>query len=192
MKRYDDPYARGYPMGPEWGRPHTMDPNWADGEYHGQRMGWGHREGAYGYHRQMHQHDLQGYGGFNGIYDEGTGSYNRDGQFEHPYFRGQMQHRSSRPMMHGYDAGMRHVENGGVRHDARFVRQYNANSPGLRTGGGYDRGYGWAPHGPRDGTFTNPGPRGRPTDERGYAGYNRGGFAPEQRPGPGLNPGGKR
>ena len=56
----EDPYRRGYPMGPEWGRPHTMDPNWADGEYHGQRMEWHHDEAAYGFHRQTRERDLQG------------------------------------------------------------------------------------------------------------------------------------
>lgn len=183
MKRYDDPYFRGYPMGPEWGRPHR-DPNWHDGTYHGSRMEWSHDQGAYGFHRQQHRRDLQGYGGVDGIYDEGPGRYNAEGQFEHPYFQGQMQHPRSRPMQHGYDAGMRHVEDGGVHHDTRFLRQYNAHSPGLR--GGYDRGYGWAPAGPREGGFTNPGMRGRP-NERGYAGYNRGGFAPDPG-GPGLDP----
>jgi hypothetical protein len=181
MRRYDDPYYGGYPMGPEWGRPHPMDPNWADGEYHGQRMGWDHRQAGYGYHRQMRERDLQGYGGFDGIYDEGPGRYNAEGQFEHPYFRGEMRHPRSRPEPRGYDRGMRHVEDGGVRGDARFLRQYNANSPQLR-GGGYDRGFGWAPAGPREGQLTNPGLRGRPTDERGYAGYNRGGFAPDAGP----------
>lgn len=182
MSRYDDPYFSGYPMGPEWGRPHR-DPNWHDGEYHGNRMEWNHRQGAYGFHRRQHEHDLQGHGGFDGIYDEGTGRYNRDGQFDHPYFHGQTRHPRSRPQ--GYDAGFRPNEGGGVRGDTRFLRHYNAHSPGLR-GGGYDRGFGWAPGGPREGGFTPPGPRGRGTDERGYAGYNRGGFAPQQ--GPPLNP----
>jgi hypothetical protein len=185
MKRYDDPYFRGYPMGPQWGSPHR-DPNWHDGEYHGHRMEGSHRQGAYGFHRQQHERDLQGYGGFDGIYDEGTGHYNAGGQFDHPYFHGQMQHPRSRPQ--GYDAGFRQGQGGGVRGDTRFLRQYNANSPELRGGGGYDRGFGWAPHGPRDGSFTNPGLRGRQTNERGYAGYNRGGFAPEGGP-VGLDPG---
>jgi hypothetical protein len=185
MKRYDDPYFGGYPMGPQWGTPHR-DPNWHDGEYHGHRMDGNHRQGAYGFHRQQHQDDLQGYGGFNGIYDEGTGRYNAGGQFDHPYFHGQMQHTRSRPQ--GYDAGFRQGQGGGVRGDTRFLRQYNANSPALQGRGGYDRGFGWAPHGPREGGFTNPELRGRDTHERGYAGYNRGGFAPEGGP-VGLNPG---
>ena len=184
MARYDDPFRRGYPMGPEWGRPHPMDPNWADGAYHGHRMGWDHRQAAYGFHRQTRERDLQGYGGFDGIYDEGTGSY-ENGFFRHPYFEGHMQHPRSQPER--YDAGMRHMEDGGVRRDTRYLRQYNSQSPMLRGGGGYDRGYGWAPGSPREGELTNPQLRGRPTNERGYAGYNRGGFAPE--PGPvGLNP----
>jgi hypothetical protein len=183
MKRYDDPYFRGYPMGPEWGRPHPMDPNWGDGEYHGNRMGGSPRQGAYGVHRQVHQHDLEGYGGFDGIYDEGPGTYNREGQFEHPYFHGRMQHPHSRPVR-GYDTGML---DGGVRGDTRFLRQYNAQSPGLRNGG-YDRGYGWAPSSRQEGDLTHPELRGRGTDERGYPGYNRGGFA-QQQGRPGLNPG---
>ncbi|HEX6037050.1 hypothetical protein [Longimicrobium sp.] len=209
MRHYDDPNYRGYPMGPQWGRPHPMDPNWSDGQYHGTRMDWSHRQGAYGFHRQMREHDLQGYGGFNGLYDEGPGAYNAEGQFEHPYFRGRVQSPRARALPRGYDAGMRgrydqgmrgrydagmrdgygagprHGSNGGVRADTRFLRQYNAGSPGLR--GGYDRGYGWAPSGPREGELTNPHLRGRETNERGYAGYNRGGFAQEQ--GPGLDPG---
>ena len=186
MKRYDDPFFRGYPMGPEWGRPHPMDPNWSDGEYHGNRMDGSHRQGAYGAHRQVREQDLQGYGGFDGIYDEGPGTYNREGQFEHPYFQGRMQHPRSRPVRHGYDAGLRYVQDGGVRNDTRFLRQYNAQSPGLRSG--YDRGYGWAPAGRHEGGLTSPGLRGRETDERGYAGYNRGGFAQGQGP-TSLNPG---
>lgn len=184
MARFpEDPYRRGYPMGPEWGELHSMDPNWRGGGYSGQRMDWRHGQAAYGFHRQTRERDLQGYGGFDGIYDEGPGRYNAEGQYEHPYFHGRMQHPSSAPMRRGYDydAGMRPREgDGGVRGDARFVRQYNAHSPALRQGGGYDRGYGWAPSGPREGGF-GPGVRGR-TDERGYAGYNRGGFAPGQGP----------
>ena len=184
MRRYDDPYRRGYSMDPDWGRPHPLDPNWADGEYHGMRMQRQPGHAAYGFHRQVRENDLQGYGGFDGIYDEGPGRYNREGQFQHPYFHGQMQHPRSQPLR--YDAGMRHVEDGGVRGDTRYLRQYNAQSPMLR-GGGYDRGYGWAPAGGREGELTRPDLRGERTDERGYAGYNRGGFAAEQ--GPGLDPG---
>lgn len=185
MRKHADPYARGYPMGPEWGQPHRLDPNWHDGEYHGSRMEWSHDQGAYGYHRQMHPHDLQGHGGFDGIYDEGPGWYNREGQHEHPYFRGEMRHPRSAPPRHGYDAGMRHVEDGGVRRDTRYLRQYNAASPMLR--GGYDRGFGWAPGGRGEGGLADPGGRNRGTDERRYAGYNRGGFAPSPG-GPGLDP----
>jgi hypothetical protein len=211
MRHYDDPYFSGYPMGPQWGRPHPMDPNWSDGEYHGNRMDWSHRQGAYGFHRQAREHDLQGYGGFDGIYDQGPGTYNAEGQFQHPYFQGRtqpprgrgtashgrydagmrgrydagMRGRYDAGMRGGYGAGPQHGTNGGVRGDTRFLRQYNAGSPGLR--GGYDRGYGWAPGGPREGGLTNPQMRGRETNERGYAGYNRGGFAQEQ--GPGLDPG---
>ncbi len=188
MKRYDDPNYGGYPMGPEWGRPHPMDPNWSDGTYRGARMGWSHHQGGYGYHRQMREQDLMGHGGFDGIYDEGPGRYNAEGQFEHPYFYGHMQHPRSRPLRHGYDAGMRFVQDGGVRGDTRYLRQYNAHSPALR--GPYDRGYGWAPAGPHEGGF-RPDPRGHETEEHRYAGYNRGGFAPERGPAS-QNPGRRR
>lgn len=187
MRHYDDPYRRGYPMGPEWGRPHPQDPNWADGEYHGMRMRRQPGHGAYGLHRLTHEHDLQGYGGFDGIYDEGPGTYDPQGVYHHPYFRGRLQHgRSAEVTRGGYDAVFRHVENGGVRGDTRYLRQYNSDSPALRGRGGYDRGYGWAPAGGREGGLARPGPNGR-TNERGYAGYNRGGFAPEQGT-PGLDP----
>ena len=179
MRRYDDPYRRGYPMGPEWGRPHPQDPNWADGEYHGMRMQRQPGHGAYGFHRQMRENDLQGYGGFDGIYDEGPGEYDRQGVYHHPYFRGELHHgRSAEVTRAGYDAVYRHVENGGVHHDTRYLRQYNSESPALRGRGGYDRSYGNAPRGGRDGELTRPDLRGGRTDERGYAGYNRGGFAP--------------
>ncbi len=186
MKRYDDPYNGGYPKGPQWGQPQPLDPNWSDGTYHGSRMGWDHRQAGYGYHRQMRERDLQGYGGFDGIYDEGPGAYNRWGQFEHPYFRGRMRNPRSQMGRHRYDVEMRHGDDGGVRGDTRHLRQYNANSPMLR-GGGYDRNYGWAPSGPREGELTSPQLRGRGTDERRYSGYNRGGFAPSDGS-PGLDP----
>jgi hypothetical protein len=155
MPRYDDPYKGGYPMGPEWGRPHHLDPNWRDGEYHGMRMRRDHEHGAYGFLRQMHEGDLQGHGGFDGIYDEGPGGYGADGIYEHPYFRGRVRHgRSADVTRGGYDAVYRHVENGGVPRDLRYLRQYNSASPMLRQGGGYDRGYGWAPAGGREGELT--------------------------------------
>ena len=189
MPRYDDPYRRGYPMAPDWGRPHPLDPNWADGEYHGMRMQRQPGHGAYGFHRQMRERDLQGYGGFDGIYYEGPGQYDSAGVYRHPYFEGRLQHGRSHDVtaMGGYDAVYRHVENGGVHRDTRYLRQYNAESPALRGRGGYDRSYGHAPAGGRDGELTRPDIYGARTDERGYNGYNRGGFAPGQGT-PGLDP----
>lgn len=185
-RRQQDPYKRGYDMAPDWGRPHALDPNWADGEYHGLRMQYQPGHAAYGFHRQTRERDLQGYGGFDGIYDEGPGEYDRGGVFRHPYFQGRLQHgRSAEITRGGYDAVYRHVENGGVRGDSEYLRQYNAESPALRQG--QHRNYGWAPAGPREGELTRPDIRGEGTDERGYSGYNRGGFAPEQGT-PGLDP----
>lgn len=185
-RRDHDPYKRGYPMAPEWGRP-SLDPNWKDGEYHGLRMRYDHRQAAYGFHRQSREADLQGYGGFDGIYDEGPGTYDRAGVFRHPYFQGRLQHGSTAPLAAGTaDSEFRHVEDGGVRADNEYLRQYNADSPALQAGGG-DRGFGHAPAGAGEGELTRPDLRAEGTDERGYAGYNQGGFAPEQGS-PGLDP----
>lgn len=187
MRRYHDPYLREYPMGPEWGRPHPLDPNWRDGEYHGMRMEYSHRHGAYGFHRRTHEDDLLGYGGFDGLYDEGPGAFDREGMYRHPYFRGRVTHGHSGHVTHaGYDAEFRHVEDGGVRGDVRYLRQYNAESPMLR-GGRYDRGYGWAPAGPGEGGLTRPDLRRAHIDEQRYAGYNTGGFAPQEQGMPGLD-----
>lgn len=166
-------------MGPQWGEPHSLDPNWRDGEYHGHRMRLRPAAGAYGWHRAHHAYDLGGHGGFDGLYDEGPGWYDRAGQYHHPSID-QHEWHVRRGGPRAYDGWARHVEDGGVRGDAQYLRQYNAASPMLR--GGYDRGYGWAPAGRER---AGPGPRRlrRPMDERGYAGYNRGGFAQEQRPG---------
>ncbi|HEU0014296.1 MAG TPA: hypothetical protein VFQ45_11465 [Longimicrobium sp.] len=182
MPRYDDPYRRGYEMGPQWGRPHPLDPNWSDGDYHGQRMGWDHRQGAYGFLRQHREHDLGGHGGFDGRYDEPEGRYGRDGLWRHPMDAGRVEHPHSRHLP--YDRDLRRVEDGGVRAGNQYLRQYNANSPELRRG--YDRGYGWAPGPSGEGRLTRAGLRGD-TRERGYAGYNRGGFA-EGGGAPGLDP----
>jgi hypothetical protein len=185
MRHYDDPYYRGFPMGPQWGRPHPLDPNWADGEYHGQRMEFDHRHGAYGWYRRAHERDLQSSGGFDGIYDEGDGRYDAHGIYHHPMYHGRVQQPRTRgmPRDYRYDAQYRHVENGGVRRDSRFLGQYNRNSVGLRYGSEYDRGYGHAPGARGEGRFVPPSARANP-NERGYAGYNRGGFAPSR----GLDP----
>ena len=185
MRHYDDPYYRGYPMGPQWGQPHPLDPNWADAEYHGGRMEFDHRHGAYGWYRQAHERDLQSSGGFDGIYDEGPGRYDAHGVYHHPMHRGRVQRPRTQgmPRDYRYDAQYHHVENGGVRQDSRFLGQYNRNSVGLRYGGEYDRGFGHAPGGQGEGRFVPPSSRAHP-NERGYAGYNRGGFAPAR----GLDP----
>jgi hypothetical protein len=174
MARYDSNH-REMDLGPRWGRPQPLDPNWHDGDYHGQRMQYDHRHGAYGWHRMNHPYDLRFAGGFNGVYDEGDGSYDRQGIFHHPRLEGHPRQGSAGrvPPRRGYDAGFRHVENGGVQRDSRVLGQYNANSVGLRYGGDY-RGYAQAPGG-GEGQYTPDSAR-RP-NERGYNGYNRGGFA---------------
>lgn len=185
MSRYDDPYYRGFPMGPQWGRPHPLDPNWADGEYHGQRMNPDRHNAAYGWYRQAHERDLQSHGGFDGIYDEGQGSFDQGGIHHHAMYGGRVQRpRTQAIPRHGrYDAQFRHVENGGVQRDTRYLGQYNRNSVALRYGSEYDRGYGQAP-GPRgEGRYIPDSVRAG-TNERGYNGYNRGGFAPPN----GLDP----
>ena len=63
------------------------DPNYAGGSYHGMRMNPGSYQAAYGRYRLNHQVALGGHGGFDGIYDEGQGTYNRDGQFDVIVFR---------------------------------------------------------------------------------------------------------
>lgn len=66
---------------------------------------------------------------------------------------------------------------GGVRASNAFLRQYNSASPGIHADD--QAWWGYAEGGGR----THPDdPRGRPTDERGYAGYNRGGYMPQPRP----------
>lgn len=175
MARYDSNY-RELELGPQWGRPQPLDPNWRDGDYHGHRMGYDHRHGAYGWHRMVHENDLRFAGGFNGLYDEGEGRYDQHGIYHHPRLEGRVRHgrTGQMPRQLAYDGGYRHVEDGGVRRDSRVLGQYNANSVGLRYGGDY-RGYGQAP-GPRgEGRYVPESARQR-TDERGYNGYNRGGF----------------
>lgn len=176
MARYDSNY-RALELGPQWGRPQPLDPNWRDGDYHGHRMQYDHRHGAYGWHRMTHQNDLRFAGGFNGVYDEGDGSYDRDGIFHHPRLEGRVHHGGTGqvPPQYGEGGEFRHVENGGVQPDSRFLGQYNQNSVGLRHGGD-ERGYAQAPGARGEGEYTPESAR-RPTDERGYNGYNQGGFA---------------
>jgi hypothetical protein len=80
--------------------------------------------------------------------------------------------------------GTRGAQDGGVRYDREYLRQYNSGSPGLRQGGprrswGFGDAHDAPPMRGRD-------ERGQPTDERGYAGYNRGGFADNGYQGPGT------
>lgn len=169
-----DEHLRGFPMLPAWDRD-QRDPNWSAGAYHGMRMRAANGQAAYGFHRATHEHDLLGYGGFHGVYDEGTGRYGADGAFHHPSLEARDPRARKRlaaatpPEMAG------RVEDGGVRADNRYLAQYNVASQELhdRPEG---RGYGHAPAGGRDGALAEPGIRER-TDERGYAGYNRSGFA---------------
>lgn len=172
-----DEHLRGYPMLPAWDRNHA-DPNWSAERYHGMRMHPGGRQAAYGYHRLTHQIDLLGYGGFQGLYDEGTGRFGPAGAFHHPALEARDPRARKRLVDGGGEPGG--VEDGGVRGDNRYLRQYNAASPALENGGAAERGFGHAPAGGRDGELAAREGAERPTDERGYAGYNRGGFAPGQ------------
>ena len=170
---------RGYMMDPGWGwEDGGRDPNWAGGTYHGQRMAPGGHQAAYGRHRQDHQRDLGGHGGFDGRYDLPDGWFDGGGIYHEA---GEMPVR----MRGRYDVGYRREwENGGVQYGRDYLRQYNANSPALRHGGP-DRSWGFAP-GPEEPSMRGHGPHGRPTDERGYAGYNQGGFAEGKFRGPGT------
>ena len=177
MSRRDE-HLRGYPMDPQWEEDQPLDPNWSAGRYYGMRMRPGQRQAAYGLHRLSRQRDLLGYGGFHGVYDEGAGRFDAAGAFRHPRIEGN-RHRRLRLVGGGTpDDASRHVEDGGVRADNRYLGQYNAASPMLRDGHEGELGYGHAPAGGRDGELAQPGSRGR-TDERGYAGYNQSGFAPD-------------
>jgi hypothetical protein len=185
MARKYDPYLRGYPMDPRWEDGDPLDPNWSEGRYHGMRMRPVPGQAAYGFHRMARERDLLGHGGFQGVYDEGPGRFDEHGAFRHPRLEGQGGPRRRLGQGHGEPAPRR-VEDGGVRGEAGYLRQYNAESPMLRDGRAEERGFGWAPAGGRDGEYGGGEPRERATDERGYAGYNQGGFAGEQ--GPGLDP----
>lgn len=171
---------RGYMMDPGYGWDDGgRDPNYAGGTYHGMRMSPGPYQAAYGRYRLNHQVALGGHGGFDGRHDLPNGRFDRDGIYHEA---------DERWMMHGrmrYDADHDpRREDGGVRYDSGYLRQYNANSPAQRFGGP-DRSWGFAP-GPEEPRMMGRDPRGRPTDERGYAGYNTGGFAEGKFRGPGT------
>jgi hypothetical protein len=195
MARYEDDYHwrsyRGFSMRPEPARGSSLDPNYAGGEYRGMRMeGGGPDQAAYGRWRLDHARDLGGSGGFRGYEDRqwrlrgDTGTYepvrggaqrydrDHDPRGEHAW-RGYEVPRSGR----GYDRGQRTVEDGGVRGDNRYLRQYNAASPALRGGQAYDRSYGHA--GGEPGRRPGQGPYDRDDFQRGanrYGGYSSGGF----------------
>jgi hypothetical protein len=168
MARSSDPFLRGFPMEPGWER-EQPDPNWSAGRYHGMRMAPRPRQAAYGFHRMSREADLLGHGGFYGLYDEGPGHFEGD-VFRHPSLRP-----TTPPRQLSGGGGVVRVEDGGVRADNRYLRQYNAASPALEGGGEGRRGFGHAPAGAGEGTLTGgtAGP-----EDRTQEGYNPGGFAP--------------
>lgn len=182
-----DENLRGHTMEPGWERDQP-DPNWSAGQYHGMRMRPGGGQAAYGFHRLTHERDLLAHGGFHGIYGAGPGRFDGAGAFRHPRLE-ELRHRGHAPLLGRGEAEAEtgdpnRVEDGGVRADNRYLRQYNAASPMLKDGHEEELGYGHAPAGGRDGELTDTGSRERPTDERRYAGYNQAGFAQDPSPGP--------
>ncbi len=177
----------GYEMGPGWGWDDNDDPNWRGGTYHGLRMQGDSHRAAYGRERFYHQADLGGAGGFDGRYDLPDGWYDRDGLY-HEQWEGNTRGGAvpGRWLGHPrYDEGMRRVEDGGVRYDREYLRQYNANSPAIQHGGprrswGFSEGPGAPPMRGRHDT------RDRPTGERGSPGYDTGVFADNGFQGPGT------
>jgi hypothetical protein len=163
-----DEYERGLPMDPGWERDQP-DPNWSAGQYHGMRMRPGGRQAAYGFHRQSRERDLLAHGGFHGIYGAGPGRFDAGGAFRHPRLE-QLRHRGQR-LLGGAAARAeaddpRRVEDGGVRADNRYLRQYNAASPMLRDGHEEELGYGHAPAGSPERSATTP-PRPTPAPRPG-------------------------
>jgi hypothetical protein len=174
--------VRGYQMDAGWGWDDDAgDPNWRNGGYQGMRMRGDGRHAAYGRERLYRQHDLGGHGGFDGRSDLPNGWYDREGYYHEQY------EREGRMIPPAHAAGWREPggpEGGGVRYDREYLRQYNALSSALGPGGprrtwGYGDGPGAPPMRGHD-------TRGRPTDERGHAGYNTGGFAEGKFAGPGT------
>jgi hypothetical protein len=177
---------RGYEMGPGWGWEDDRDPNWRGGTYHGMRMDGGSWQAAYGQNRFYRQADLGGAGGFDGRYDLPNGFYDGNGYY-HEQWEGQARGAvPGRWLGHPrYDQDLR-GDGGGVRYDREYLRQYNSQSPALRQGGGPRRSWGFsagpdAP--PMRGRHDS---RDQQTDERGYVGYNTGGFASHGYQGPGT------
>jgi hypothetical protein len=149
--RADESSRRQLPMHPGWGEPQPLDPNWHDGSYHGLRMRLDAQRGAYGFHRMYRAPDLGGHGGYDGRYDAGRGTFGPDGLYRDP-FDGDRALRAAPgrlPPADEAESAPRHVEDGGVRSDNRYLQQYNAASPELERPDG--RGFGHAPRGGRDG-----------------------------------------
>jgi hypothetical protein len=147
MSRADESGRRQLPMRPGWGEPQPQDPNWHDGTYHGMRMELDPTRAAYGFHRLHRAHDLGGHGGYDGRYDAGRGSFGRNGLYRDPFDR-QRALRAAPGHLPPHDeahTAPRHVEDGGVRGDNAYLRQYNAASPALEDEAG--RAFGHAPAG---------------------------------------------
>lgn len=190
---------------PQWNDPQSLDPNYQGGGYHGMRMEPGTRgQAAYGWQRQAEASDLGRYGGFDGRYGGHRGGFfDREGLFRDPfderYPTNLGQPHTHAPLQRGVEPRPGYApqggdrpgpgkprqfehqqeSDGGVRHDNRFLRQYNANSVALREGRGYDRGFGWADRRP-DPRADNP--RNAPTHEHGYAGWNSAGWSDKHLP----------
>lgn len=113
-----------------------MDPNYSGG-YRGMRMGGSGYQAAYGRYRLEHAEDFGGSGGFRGR--SGPASLAGGGRTRAPHGVARYDREMEARRAHGYDSGW---ESGGVRdlrYDRDLLREFNANSPGLRTGGRYDR-----------------------------------------------------
>lgn len=119
MARYTDEY-QGIHVRTDYAA--GADPNYRGGVYRGQRMYGRGGQAEYGRYRLAHADELGGEGGFQGrlrqIRDY-AGDYQRSGRT-------------------GYDWGMR---GGGGVHDPRYdrehLRDFNANTPALRSFAGY-------------------------------------------------------
>lgn len=196
---------RGVSLRPQWNDRESLDPNYQGGGYHGMRMAPGTRgQAAYGWNRQVQGPDLGRFGGFDGRYGGHRGGhFDREGLYRDPFDdryptnlgqphpsmplqrdteprpgrapRGSDRPGPGKPREFEY----RQDSDGGVRHDNRFLRQYNANSPMLREGRGYDRGYGWAD--PRPDPRRDD-PRNEPTHEHDRMGYNSAGWSDKHLP----------
>lgn len=146
MSDYDRYYWELYrelPMKPLRENEESLDPNFRGGGYHGHRMRPGREmQAAYGSHRLHHRGDLGHFGGYDGRYDAGRGYMDDEGIFRDPFDRDPERFARTRrgPTPEDY----RLEERSGVSPDLRYLRDYNAYSPALRGGRGYDRSFGRA------------------------------------------------